>query len=84
MSDQPVESSPAVIRAMQGVYDMWAPEMDPHGDPIFEVAFQTNQGVKIFWINPIEYSVLKTGQTGILRWKGDEFLSFAPWIKPTV
>lgn len=78
---QPVEKIQARVAALEGVYDQWAPEMDPHGDPIFKAAFETAQGVKIFWISSIEYYRLKVGMEGTLQYQGDTLISFAPWIQ---
>ncbi len=77
-----VQQAQATVVAKEGVYDLWYPEMDPHGDPIFKVAFQTDQGVKIFEINSIEYYRLQKGMSGLLTWKGDQLLTFGKWIHP--
>lgn len=75
-----VHSCKATLAAKRGVYDEITPEMDPHGDPLFEAAFETPEGVKIFWINSYDYYALKVGMEGTLRWQGDQLLSFGPWI----
>lgn len=71
----------ARVAALEGVYDQWAPEIDPHGDPVFKVAFETSEGVKIFWINSYEYYRLKVGMEGLLTYQGDTLISFGDWIK---
>ncbi|WP_304423250.1 hypothetical protein [Faecalibaculum rodentium] len=50
MSEQETHSVMAVVAAKEGQYDEIAPEIDPHGDPVFRAAFKTAEGVKIFWI----------------------------------
>lgn len=67
MDSTQIQSSPAVVEALEGVYDTTAPEIDPHGDPIFKVAMKTDQGIKIFEINSYEYYRLKYGMQGQLR-----------------
>lgn len=42
------QSIEATVAAKQGVYNLDYPEIDPHGDPLFEVAFTTAEGTKIF------------------------------------
>ncbi len=80
-SDPSVEHSMAEVKALQGVYDTQVPEMDPDGDPLFEVAFQTDQGIKIFWINSYDYYAMHVGMKGELTWKGDQLISFGNIIK---
>lgn len=75
------QSIHALVAAKQGVSDTVTPEIDPHGDPLFEVAFETAQGVKVFWVNSCDYYALHIGMQGKLVWKGDQFVSFQPWIK---
>ncbi|OLU45850.1 hypothetical protein BO223_03605 [Faecalibaculum rodentium] len=82
MSEQETHSVMAVVAAKEGQYDEIAPEIDPHGDPVFRAAFKTAEGVKIFWITSEEYYRLKVGMKGLLTWKGDELVSFGNWIKP--
>ena len=82
MSEQETHSVMAVVAAKEGQYDEIAPEIDPHGDPVFRAAFKTAEGVKIFWITSEEYYCLKVGMKGLLTWKGDELVSFGNWIKP--
>ncbi len=90
MSEQETHSVMAVVAAKEGQYDEIAPEIDPHGDPVFRAAFKTAEGVKIFWITSEEYYWitseeyyrLKVGMKGLLTWKGDELVSFGNWIKP--
>lgn len=77
-----VKEIEATVAAKQGVYDMIPPEIDPDGDPLFEVAFETPEGVKIFWINSEEYYRLEVGMHGLLRYKGKEIISFGNWIRP--
>ena len=82
MSDNTViQHSFAEVKALQGVYDIQVPEMDPDGDPLFEVAFQTDQGIKIFWINSYDFYALKVGMKGELSWKGDQLISFGDLLK---
>ncbi len=82
MSDNTViQHSFAEVKALQGVYDTQVPEMDPDGDPLFEVAFQTDQGIKIFWINSYDFYALKVGMKGELSWKGDQLISFGDLLK---
>ncbi len=81
MADQTIQEIEAVVAAKQGVYETAVLQMDPDGDPLFEVAFETAQGVKIFWINSYDYYALKVGMKGLLRYKGDQLLSFGSWIK---
>lgn len=75
-----VQSTTGVVAALEGVYDEIPPEMDPHGDPLYRVAFRTPEGVKIFWINSYDYYALKVGMEGTLRWQGEHLLSFGNWI----
>ncbi|MCF0246746.1 MAG: hypothetical protein HUJ55_07990 [Ileibacterium sp.] len=72
----------ARVAAKEGVYDQIAPEIDPHGDPIFKVAFETSEGVKIFEVTSEEYYRLEVGMTAPLTYKGNEIVSFGSWIKP--
>lgn len=72
----------ARVAAMEGVYDLDYPEMDPHGDPIFKVAFETPEGTKIFTVNSIEYYRLKEGMEGPLTYKGNDIIRFGNWIHP--
>lgn len=84
MKNTGVESTVATVAALEGVYDRNTPEMNPDGDPLFRVAFRTENGeVKIFWINSYDYYALKVGMEGELRWKGDQLLSFGSWIHET-
>lgn len=76
------QSISATVAAKQGVYNLDAPEMDPHGDPLFEVAFETPEGVKIFWINSMEYYRLEVGMHGLLKYDGNNIISFGSWIHP--
>lgn len=78
----PVHSIEATVAAKEGVYDLTVPEIDPDGCPIFKVAFQTSQGVKIFNITSEEYYRLEKGMTGKLTWQGDDLISFGDWIVP--
>lgn len=77
---EPIQSAEAVVAAMEGVYDEIPPEIDPDGDPLYRVAFRTDQGVKIFWINSYDYYALKVGMKGLLRWQGKTMLSFGDII----
>ncbi len=79
--DQPIQTTVGVVAAKEGVYDTAVPEMDPHGDPLFRVAFRTPEGVKIFWINSFDYYALEVGMKGELRYQGDTLLSFGHWIQ---
>lgn len=72
----------ATVAAKQGVYNEVYPEIDPHGDPIFEVAFQTPEGVKIFWVPSEEYYRLSVGMSGTLTYEGNDIISFGNWIHP--
>lgn len=76
------QSIEAVVAAKRGVYDLETPEIDPHGDPLFEVAFETADGVKTFWINSEEYYGLEVGMKGLLSYDGSQILSFGSWIHP--
>lgn len=76
-----IQSAEATVAAKEGVYDEIPPEIDPHGDPLFRVAFRTEQGVRIFWINSYEYYALEVGMQGKLTWSGDKLISFGQWIK---
>lgn len=71
-----IQKLPATVAALRGVYDEMTPEMNPDGDPLFEVAFETPQGVKIFWINSFQYYALKVGMQGELCFQGDHLISF--------
>ncbi len=77
---EPLKKIEAVVAAKEGVYDELYPEMDPHGDPVFKVAFETPEGVKIFWVNSIEYYRLEVGQRGMLAYEGNDIVSFGQWI----
>lgn len=79
MSKQSIE---ATVAAKQGVYNLDYPEIDPDGDPLFEVAFKTDEGVKIFWINSEEYYRLEVGMSGKLVYDGNKIISFGDWIRP--
>lgn len=81
MADQTIHEIEAVVAAKEGVYDTQVPEMNPDGDPLFKVAFETGQGVKIFWINSYDYYALEVGIKGLLRYRNDQLLSFGDWIK---
>ena len=72
----------ARVAAKEGVYDQIAPEIDPHGDPVFKVAFETAQGVKIFEVTSEEYYRLEVGMQGLLTYHGNEIVSFGKWIRP--
>ena len=72
----------ARVAAKEGVYDQIAPEIDPHGDPVFKVAFETSEGVKIFEVTSEEYYRLEVGMQGLLTYKGNEIVSFGKWIRP--
>lgn len=76
------QSIEATVAAKRGVYDLETPEIDPHGDPLFEVAFRTADGVKIFWINSEEYYRLEVGMKGTLVYDQDRLISFGNWIHP--
>lgn len=73
--------APAEVAALRGVYDEITPEIDPDGDPLFEVAFRTPDGVKIFWINSFQYYALHVGMEGELCWQGDKLISFGNVLK---
>lgn len=80
---QMVQETQATVAAKEGVYDLWAPEIDPHGDPIFKVAFKTPKGkVLIFEVTSEEYYRLEQGMSGLLRYEGNTILSFGDWIRP--
>lgn len=82
MSEQ-VITTQAAVAAKEGVYDLWAPEMDPHGDPIFKVVFETPSGkVLIFEVTSEEYYRLEKGMSGELKYKGNDIISFGQWIRP--
>lgn len=84
MNSKSVQSAQAAVAALEGVYDQNTPEMNPDGDPLFRVAFRLEDGsVKIFWINSYDYYALKVGMEGLLRWQGDQLLSFGNWIHQT-
>ncbi|MCF0258801.1 MAG: hypothetical protein HUJ54_02970 [Erysipelotrichaceae bacterium] len=72
----------ARVAAKEGVYDQIAPEIDPHGDPIFKVAFETPEGVKIFEVTSEEYYRLEVGMQGLLTYDKNEIVSFGKWIRP--
>lgn len=72
----------AKVVALEGVYDMIPPEIDPDGDPIYKVAFQTPEGIKIFDINSYDYYALRKGMEGELTYKGDQIIRFGNWIHP--
>ena len=72
----------ARVAAKEGVYDQIAPEIDPHGDPIFKVAFETPEGVKIFELTSEEYYRLEVGMQGLLTYDKNEIVSFGKWIRP--
>lgn len=72
----------AEVAAKEGVYDEIPPEINPDGDPLFRVAFRTNDGVKIFWITSEEYYALKVGMRGLLVYSGKNLISFGNWIHP--
>lgn len=73
---QMVQETQATVAAKEGVYDLWAPEIDPHGDPIFKVAFKTPEGkVLIFEVTSEEYYRLEQGMSGLLRYEGNTILS---------
>ncbi len=76
-----IQKLPATVAALRGVYDEITPEMNPDGDPLFEVAFETPQGVKIFWINSFQYYALKVGMQGELCFQGDHLISFGNILK---
>ncbi len=76
MSSEPIQSIYATLGAKEGVYDRLTPEMDPHGDPLYKAAFKTKEGVKILWVNSIEYYALHVGDHGLLKYNGDEMISF--------
>jgi hypothetical protein len=80
MSEKTI-SIEAQVAAKQGVYDETVPEMDPHGDPLFEAAFETDKGVVIVWMNSYDYYRLEVGMKGTLVYSGDQLISFEPWIK---
>ncbi len=71
-----IQKLPATVAALRGVYDEMTPEMNPDGDPLFEVAFETPNGVKLFWINSFQYYALHVGMTGELCFQGDHLISF--------
>lgn len=80
---QMVQETQATVAAKESVYDLWAPEIDPHGDPIFKVAFKTPEGkVLIFEVTSEEYYRLEQGMSGLLRYEGNTILSFGDWIRP--
>lgn len=76
-----VMKAPAEVAALRGVYDEITPEIDPDGDPLFEVAFRTPDGVKIFWINSFQYYALRVGMQGELCWQGNKLISFGDILK---
>ncbi len=80
--DKNIQEIEATVAAKEGVYDEIPPEMDPDGDPLFRVAFETADGVKIFWITSEEYYRLEVGMRGLLKYKGDQIVSFGNWIRP--
>ena len=71
-----IQKLPATVAALRGVYDQITPEMNPDGDPLFEVAFETPDGVKLFWINSFQYYALHVGMQGELTFQGDHLISF--------
>ncbi|MBD5424403.1 MAG: DUF2500 domain-containing protein [Allobaculum sp.] len=71
-----VQKLSATVAALRGVYDEITPEMNPDGDPLFEVAFETAEGVKLFWINSFQYYALHVGMKGELTFQGDHLISF--------
>ncbi|MDE5758412.1 MAG: hypothetical protein K2H85_07335 [Allobaculum sp.] len=71
-----VQKLSATVAALRGVYDEITPEMNPDGDPLFEVAFETAEGVKLFWINSFQYYALHVGMQGELTFQGNHLISF--------
>lgn len=78
----PIKEIEAVVAAKIGNYNLDYPEIDPDGDPIFRVAFETNEGTKIFEVSSEEYYRLEVGMQGLLKYQGPEILSFGDWIVP--
>lgn len=44
MSEQETHSVMAVVAAKEGQYDEIAPEIDPHGDPVFRLRSRPQKG----------------------------------------
>lgn len=80
-NDTQVHRAFATLGAKEGVYDETSVEMDPHGDPMYKAAFETDQGTVILWVNSFEYYALHVGQQGELCWKGDSLISFGDVIR---
>lgn len=81
-SPEKTVSIEATVAAKEGNYNIYYPEIDPEGDPIFRVAFETPDGVKIFEVSSEEYYRLEVGMHGLLEYQGPTIIRFGDWIIP--
>lgn len=53
----------------------------PYPEMLYELVFETNNGIKRFQVSRFEYDVVEEGYEGELVTEGTEIIRFGNWIK---